>query len=78
VWPVEIFNYGRDIRINGEFCEFDLAKSIARNDGLEWIDFISWFKMHPKKTGAIFTGQIISWSDKIYYAHPSTLTEKVK
>jgi len=40
---------------------------ISRRDGLEAEDFINWFAVHPKKRGAEFSGQIISWSDKIEY-----------
>lgn len=39
---------------------------IARNDGLECDDFVNWFKIHPKNKDG-FTGQVISWSEKIEY-----------
>jgi hypothetical protein len=77
VWPVviiidDIFN---------PICSGDKvlpAGLVARNDGLEPEDFTNWFKIHPKKSGAIFTGQIICWSDSIEYSKPSTLTEKME
>ncbi len=73
IWPVtiiidDIFN---------PICSGDKvlpAGLIARNDGLETDDFTNWFKIHPKKAGAIFTGQIICWSDKVEY-NTQSLTE---
>lgn len=50
---------------------------LAKNDGLELDDFVSWFEIHPKKTGLRFTGQFIFWSDSIEYGKPSTVTEKM-
>jgi hypothetical protein len=77
VWPVtiivdDIFN---------PICSGDKvlpAGLIARNDGLEPDDFTNWFKVHPNKSGSIFAGQIICWSDAIEYGKPSTLTEKME
>lgn len=66
-WEVEIYTQGRDIKINGEVCDFDLAKAVAKNDGLEWADFVSWFAIHPKKKGAEFRGQIVCWSQYVNY-----------
>jgi hypothetical protein len=40
---------------------------IAKNDGLDIIDFINWFAIHPKKKEHVFRGQIISWSNKVNY-----------
>lgn len=42
-------------------------QTIAHNDGLSIEDFISWFSIHPKKTGEGFKGQIISWHDNLKY-----------
>jgi hypothetical protein len=77
VWPVtiivdDIFNpiYSGDMLI--PTCQ------LAINDGLECNDFVKWFMIHPKKTGSIFQGQIICWSDAIEYGRPSTLTEKTE
>lgn len=76
VWPItiivdDIFNpiYSGDVLI--PTCQ------IAKNDGLECDDFVKWFMIHPKKTGSIFTGQIIAWSDSIEYGKPLPLTEKI-
>jgi hypothetical protein len=38
---------------------------LARNDGLELADFLSWFQYHTRTTP--FLGQIICWNDKINY-----------
>lgn len=40
--------------------------TLAKNDGLELDDFVSWFNMHPKKKEA-FRGQIICWGDGVEY-----------
>lgn len=50
---------------------------VAENDGLECSDFEAWFRLHPKKKGKVFAGQIICWNDKIEYT-PSPLTEKTQ
>jgi len=36
-------------------------KCVAKNDGLEYEDFLEWFKMKP------FIGQIICWNENIKY-----------
>lgn len=46
---------------------FNKLGEIAMNDGLERDDFEAWFAIHPKKGENYFTGQILSWSDKINY-----------
>lgn len=40
---------------------------VAENDGLECRDFEAWFRLHPKKAGKVFTGQIICWNENINY-----------
>ncbi|MFN8296764.1 MAG: hypothetical protein U0T69_11245 [Chitinophagales bacterium] len=41
---------------------------IAKNDGLEIIDFKNWFFLSPKfKKNKSFDGQIICWNNKIEY-----------
>lgn len=40
---------------------------VAKNDGLQCDDFVNWFKIHPKKNGDSFIGQIIIWSPCINY-----------
>lgn len=40
----------------------NLIKEIAKNDGLELADFLSWFK-HPSN----FSGQILCWSENVEY-----------
>jgi hypothetical protein len=75
VWEIEItiVNGAIGIKINGVSVKGLAGPGIAKNDGLEWIDFVNWFNIHPKKKHQVFTGQIISWSDKVNY---DTLTEK--
>lgn len=64
VWNFEINDYGfiLDTVGIGSFIDIneDLVR-VAKNDGLEIIDFMNWFKKVP------FTGQIICWSDQIEY-----------
>lgn len=40
---------------------------VAQNDGLDCSDFEAWFKLHPKKNGKVFRGQIICWNESINY-----------
>jgi len=72
VWPVTIIC---DDIFNPVYTGDRLLPTcqVAKNDGLECDDFVKWFM--GKKEGAIFTGQIICWSDAVDYT-PSTLTEK--
>jgi hypothetical protein len=70
VWPVEIYvgNLIVEIKVDEVSQPLEGKEALARNDGLELIDFVNWFKMHPKaKKGICFTGQVICWSDKIEY-----------
>lgn len=39
----------------------DTIRTVAKNDGLEYEDFLYWFKMQP------FLGQIICWNENINY-----------
>lgn len=52
--------------LNDQYVKYEQLCTIARNDGLEPIDFIDWFEIHPKKVTE-FRGQIISWSDNLNY-----------
>jgi hypothetical protein len=69
VWEIEItiVNGAIGIKINGVTIKGMAGPGIAKNDGLEWIDFVNWFNIHPKKKQQVFTGQIICWNDKIEY-----------
>lgn len=49
---------------------------VAHNDGLSVSDFLSWFEMHPKKNGPVFSGQVICWSDSIDYSFKPAELEK--
>ncbi|MBC7642122.1 MAG: hypothetical protein H7174_07270 [Flavobacterium sp.] len=62
VYDIEIF-LNNEIHINGvHFATFgsENCHLIAKNDGLEMKDFISWFSKLP------FKGQIICWLDTRY------------
>lgn len=69
VWPVQIKFVAGAIRIKINDVEMKglAGPGIAKNDGLEWLDFVNWFNIHPKKQLQIFTGQIICWSNNIEY-----------
>lgn len=73
VWSIEINEFWF---VNGRILERDDVVALAKNDGLSYEDFIDWSAIHPKKTGAIFNGQIICWNDSIEYGKP-LLTEKI-
>jgi hypothetical protein len=64
VWDFEIkdglFFIGEDLYAYNSSVE--LLDKLAENDGLNQIDLLNWFK-YPKE----FSGQIISWNDKIEY-----------
>lgn len=69
VWSVKItiLNGSIGIKINDGKVSGLTGPRIARNDGLEWLDFVNWFNIHPKKKYRTFIGQIICWSDKVDY-----------
>lgn len=73
-WEIEINEFWF---VNSEILEHDKVTELASNDGLTHDDFTAWFNIHPKKSGSIFTGQIICWNDSIEYSKPSLLTEKI-
>lgn len=60
IWNFEF--YGMTIWLNDKVLNTLEVSEIAKNDGLSYVDFISWFKKSLP-----FKGQIISWSDKIKY-----------
>lgn len=53
--------------INDAQKHFTLFNSLAKNDGLEYNDFVSWFRLHPKAKSEPFTGQILCWNESIEY-----------
>lgn len=56
-----------DVRV-AAFHPFDKKLiEIAANDGLEVLDFHSWFSIHPKKKEQGFIGQILCWNENIEY-----------
>lgn len=64
VWDIEISEFWF---INETILEHDKVKELAANDGLAYADFVSWFKIHPKKYNEVFKGQIICWNHNINY-----------
>lgn len=64
VWSIEISEFWF---IDNNIMEHQQVKELAKNDGLEYADFVSWFKVHPKKKGDVFKGQVICWNDKVNY-----------
>jgi len=69
VWPVQIklVSGTIGIKVNGIDIKGLAGPGIAKNDGLEWIDYVNWFNVHPKKVLQMFTGQIICWNQNIQY-----------
>lgn len=65
VWDFEIKyeNLQTTAYLGGEPCPADTVGTIARNDGLSFVDMMHWFK-YPASTGPM---QIICWNDKIQY-----------
>lgn len=63
VWDIEISEFWF---INGCIMEHDQVVELAKNDGLAYDDFVSWFNIHPKKKD-VFRGQVICWNDRIIY-----------
>lgn len=79
-WGVEIYIKDEELAItiiNEPYFHIADNAIVANNDGLHLDDFTDWFKIHPKKDGQLFTGQIICWNDSIEYSKP-LLTEKIK
>lgn len=64
VWEIEISAFWF---INNSILEHEKVIELAKNDGLEYDDFISWFNIHPKKNNEVFRGQIICWSNEVNY-----------
>lgn len=60
VWDFEI--RGGVFFINNEFMGYNYTIDLAENDGLDLQDMLDWFR-YPNE----FTGQIITWNDKIDY-----------
>jgi hypothetical protein len=70
VWEIEISEFWF---INDGILEYNQVVELAKNDGLEYADFVNWFNIHPKQKDNVFKGQIICWSPTINY---TPLTEK--
>lgn len=76
IWDYEVKCPSKDVEqwfLNGtmvsesneymqQWFNANLIKEIAKNDGLELADFLSWFK-HPSN----FSGQILCWSESVEY-----------
>lgn len=63
----EIRYVGRLWWVNGQPAISDKIEMIAKNDGLEYDDFINWFDMHPKSAKNTFSGQILCFTDTTNY-----------
>lgn len=63
IYDIEIFQ-NHEIHINGVWMAnfgSENGSLIAKNDGLETLDFQNWFQKLP------FKGQIICWNDSVSY-----------
>lgn len=60
VWSFEF--YGTTIILSDKVLNSLEVSEVAKNDGLSYVDFISWFR-----TGKPFIGQIICWDEKTQY-----------
>jgi len=62
VWGFEIAEIDgrKEMHLNSAKPKSMKLAEIAANDGLDYLDFIDWFKVP-------FAGQIICWSDKVIY-----------
>lgn len=70
VWKVDIDIYGDNIYVKvptGKKDEWYMlsAGEVAENDGLDYWNLLSWFKVHPKTEINTFSGQIICWDDSV-------------
>ena len=61
IWDIEINLAYETIKINGKEIHYNLLDVIAKNDGLSFDDFDSWFGKD------FFEGQIICWCDDVSY-----------
>jgi hypothetical protein len=64
IWNIEIKVEGNGrwhtVYLNGKNICHDTVKEIAKNDGLDWSELLSWFNKS-------FTGQIICWNGELGY-----------
>lgn len=69
VWDIEIkktaFKHNSFV-IWKQILPLYKEEELAKNDGLELCDMLSWFKAHDHQE-CNFSGQIICWNDKIEY-----------
>lgn len=61
----EIGKLGSFFTIDNKVVKPETLELIAKNDGLEWIDFHNWFI--PAGKNEKWLGQIICWSDDVNY-----------
>lgn len=66
IWTFEIRHYKKQCLVLIDDITIEnhptFLQTIARNDGLSFVDFLQWFQ-YPKE----FKGQIICWNEKINY-----------
>lgn len=72
LWDISFFVINTDGHI---LCEINktptnamIVNSVAKNDGLDFLDFTRWFALSPSfKKSKVFDGQIICWNESINY-----------
>lgn len=68
IWDFQLFYGNEQVWINGKILHYRAHEIIAKNDGLELLDFVNWFvQAPPKKSVKLFEGQIICWNENINY-----------
>lgn len=65
IWRFSIIN--RTIYIDAAAVHTDTIERVAKNDGLAFDDFLTWFMPVSKKQQPDFEGQIICWNKNIEY-----------
>lgn len=72
IWDIDIYFEPNNWLYAGKKADYGNVKydieKLAKNDGLEYQDFVDWFIFSPdfKKTNR-FSGQIICWNNNINY-----------
>lgn len=66
IWTFECDKNGL-ITIGGLQVDRNQEKEIAKNDGLEWLDFNDWIVKPCYNADRPFRGQIICWDESIVY-----------
>jgi len=68
IWDFEVFQCAETkiiyFKIDDVVITDFEADKLAKNDGLEYEDFLEWFNVKPDRP---FIGQIIGWNEKVKY-----------